>query len=170
MKRPAFFSFHYENDAWRASQVRNIGVVDGNVPVSDNDWETVKCGGGKAIARWIDEQLKYKQVVIVLIGYQTANRPWVKYEIERAWELGKPMLGIFIHGLKNEFGNTAHQGQNPFDKVTAQNGEPLSRYVYTYNPAPYGDSKAVYNEIMINLGYWVETAINQRKTLAVWGV
>ena len=68
MKRPAFFSFHYDNDAWRASQVRNIGVVDGNVPVSDNDWETVKRGGDKAIARWIDKQLKYKQVVIVLIG------------------------------------------------------------------------------------------------------
>jgi len=28
MKRPAFFSFHYDNDAWRASLVRNIGAVE----------------------------------------------------------------------------------------------------------------------------------------------
>lgn len=55
MKRPAFFSFHYENDASRASLVRNIGVVDGNEPVSDNDWETVKSGGARAIRRWIEE-------------------------------------------------------------------------------------------------------------------
>ena len=37
-----FYSFHYENDSWRASQVRNIGVLDGNSPVSSNDWEEVK--------------------------------------------------------------------------------------------------------------------------------
>lgn len=170
MKRPAFFSFHYANDSWRAGQVRNIGVVDGNIPVSDNDWEKVKRGGDRAIARWIDEQLKYKQVVIVLIGSQTAARPWVKYEIERAWELKKPILGVFIHGLKNILGNTAHQGQNPFDKVYDEDGRPLSRHVYTYNPAPYGDSKAVYNAIKANLGYWVETAINQRRNLSVLGL
>lgn len=40
-----FYSFHYENDSWRASQVRNIGVLDGNSPVSSNDWEEVKRKG-----------------------------------------------------------------------------------------------------------------------------
>ncbi len=35
-KRQVFFSFHYEADAWRAAQVRNMGVVEGNEPVSDN--------------------------------------------------------------------------------------------------------------------------------------
>lgn len=32
-KRQVFYSFHYENDAWRAGQVRNIGVLEGNFPV-----------------------------------------------------------------------------------------------------------------------------------------
>ena len=41
MARRAFYSFHYKPDASRAGQVRNIGVVEGNTPVSDNDWETV---------------------------------------------------------------------------------------------------------------------------------
>ena len=41
MARRSFFSFHYEPDASRAAQVRNMGMVDGNNPVSDNDWETI---------------------------------------------------------------------------------------------------------------------------------
>ena len=41
MARRAFYSFQYKPDASRAGQVRNIGVVEGNTPVSDNDWETV---------------------------------------------------------------------------------------------------------------------------------
>ena len=48
-----FYSFHYENDSWRASQVRNIGVLDGNSPVSSNDWEEVKRKGGISSKKWI---------------------------------------------------------------------------------------------------------------------
>ena len=53
MARKAFYSFHYKPDASRAGQVRNIGVVEGNTPVSDNDWETVTKGGEAAIKKWI---------------------------------------------------------------------------------------------------------------------
>jgi len=28
MARNVFFSFHFNNDAWRASQVRNMGVIE----------------------------------------------------------------------------------------------------------------------------------------------
>ena len=41
-KRQVFFSFHYNRDSWRASQVRNMGKVDGNSTFSDNDWEEVR--------------------------------------------------------------------------------------------------------------------------------
>lgn len=44
-KRRVFYSFHYGNDSWRAGQVRNIGVLDVNSPVSSNDWEEVKRKG-----------------------------------------------------------------------------------------------------------------------------
>ena len=37
MARRSFFSFHYKPDNWRAGQVRNMGMVDGNKPVTDND-------------------------------------------------------------------------------------------------------------------------------------
>lgn len=53
MARRAFYSFHYDQDSWRASQVRNMGVVEGNRPVMDNDWEQIKRGGDKAVQKWI---------------------------------------------------------------------------------------------------------------------
>ncbi len=95
-REPVFYSFHYDNDVFRVQQIRNMGVVDGNVPVSPNDWEQVKRKGDAAVEKWIDDSLKYKRCVIVLIGSQTANRPWVKYEIKRAWQLKKGLFGIYM--------------------------------------------------------------------------
>ena len=36
-KRQVFFSFHYNNDNWRAGQIRNMGKVDSSSTFSDND-------------------------------------------------------------------------------------------------------------------------------------
>ena len=66
--RRVFFSFHYKPDNSRAAQVRNMGLVDGNAPVSDNDWETVTKGGDAAIQKWIDGQIYGKSCAVVLIG------------------------------------------------------------------------------------------------------
>ena len=73
MARRAFYSFHYKPDNWRASQVRNMGVVEGNSPASDNDWETVTKGGDPAIEKWIGEQMYGKSCAIVLIGSGTTG-------------------------------------------------------------------------------------------------
>lgn len=167
MKRPAFFSFHFDNDIWRANQVRNIGVVDGNQPVSGNDWEAIKRGGDHAIMNWIEGQLKYKQILIVLIGSETASRPWVLYEIKRAWELGKPIMGIRINALENVYGKQSREGQNPFDKIRLKNGTLLSQWVPVYTPYPYmyGTSKDVYNDIRQNMEAWVESTISSHRNL-----
>lgn len=39
--------------------------------------------------------------MVVLIGEDTAKRKWVKYEIKKAWNEGKGVLGIYIHNLKD---------------------------------------------------------------------
>lgn len=160
MKRKTFFSFHFVNDSWRASQVRNIGIVEGNEPVSDNDWEEVKKKGDKAIENWIDNQLKGKSCTIVLIGAETANRKWIKYEIKKSWELGKGVVGIKIHNLKDQKGNQSDEGKNPFEQFTID-GVNMSKIVKTYNP-PYKTSTNVYDHIKNNIADWVEEAIKIR--------
>ena len=160
-KRRVFFSFHYEADAWRAGQVRNMGVVEGNESVSDNDWEEVKRGGEKAIKRWIDSQIKGKSCAIVLIGSNTSGRKWINYEIEKAWNDGKGVLGIYIHNLKDQDGDQSAKGANPFYRLSL-NGKRLSSVVEAYDP-PYSRSTNVYNHIKENIADWVEEAIQIRK-------
>lgn len=163
MARRVFYSFHYVKDNWRASQVRNIGVVEGNEPVKDNDWETVKRGGDKAIEKWINDQLNGRSCTIVLIGSETAGRKWIKYEIEKTWNSGKGLLGIYIHNLKDKDGKQNSKGRNPFDDFTMDDDKTkkLSSIVNSYDP-PYTTSTDVYEYIKNNLNSWVEKAIQQR--------
>lgn len=162
MTRKCFYSFHYEPDCQRAAQVRSIGVIEGNNPVSDNDWESVTKGGDQAIQGWINNQLIGKTCTIVLIGSSTANRKWINYEIIKSWDQGKGVVGIYIHGLKNLSGQTAFAGQNPFDYIThGPTQKPLSSIVKAYNP-PGGDSKERYAWISQYLSAAVEEAITIR--------
>jgi hypothetical protein len=111
-----FYSFHYANDAWRVSQIRNIRLEDGNRPASDNDWEAIKRGGDAAIARWIDSQMEGKSTVIVMIGSETFGRKWVNYEILNGWNRGKALLGVRIHRLLDHSGYQTYRGSNPFSQ------------------------------------------------------
>lgn len=163
MPRKVFYSFHYLPDAWRTSQVRNIGVVEGNKPASDNDWEAVKKGGEAAIQRWINDQLSGRSCTVVLIGKETAGRKWIKYEIEKSWNDRKGVVGIYIHNLKDASGNQTVKGRNPFDDFNLNNGSTkLSSVVKAYDP-PYSDSKNVYDYIAQNLESWIEEAIKIRE-------
>ena len=122
MARKVMYSFHYKPDAWRAAQVRNAGIVEGNQPAADNDWEAIKKGGDSAIKAWIDGQLVGKSCVVVLIGTGTASRRYVKYEIEKGWNSSKGVVGIYIHNLKDSAGYQATKGANPFSSFTISNG------------------------------------------------
>ena len=70
-------------------------MIEGNTPVSPNEWEQVKRFGNDAIKKWIDDNMKYRSCVVVLIGSETASRPWVQYEIKKAWMDRKGLLGIY---------------------------------------------------------------------------
>lgn len=160
MARQVFFSFHYKLDNWRASQVRNIGAIDGNKPASDNDWEEVIAGGDDAIKKWIDGQMKGRSCSVILIGEKTSGRKWIKYEIQRAWRLNKGVLGIFVHNLKDADGDTTAKGGNPFEDFTIGETD-MAKIVKAYDP-PYSTSTNVYSHIKDNIEDWIEAAIKIR--------
>lgn len=161
IKRQVFYSFHYKNDVFRVQQVRNIGALEENEPVSANEWEQIRRGGDKAIEKWIDENMKYRSCVIVLVGSETAKRRWVDYEIRKAWNEGKKLLGIHIHNLRDPrtsgewpFYGKSPQGINPFMSIGLSNGNRLSNIVPCYNPNKFD----AYNDIRNNIETWVENA------------
>lgn len=157
-KRQIFYSFHFDNDVFRVQQIRNIGALEENKPVSTNDWETVKRNGDAAIEKWIDNNMKYRSCVVVLVGEETANRKWVKHEIKKAWKDGKGLVGIYIHNLKDPKTGKCNRGSNPFDQFTFDDGSKLSTKAKCYNP----DSTDAYNSITDNIENWIEQAIKDR--------
>ena len=158
IKRQVFYSFYYKDDVMRVQQIRNMGVIEGNPPVSANQWEEVRKKGETAVKKWIDENMTYRSCVIVLVGKETATRPYVKYEIQKAWESGKGLFGIYIHNLECPNNGKCNQGDNPFDQFTfRQNGK--VKTIKCYNPK----STDAYNDIKNNIENWIEEAIKSRK-------
>jgi hypothetical protein len=114
--RRTFFSFHFQNDIWRANVVRKAHAVDAvaRVPFSDSSlWEEAKKKDDAAIKKMIDEALKGTSVTVVLIGSDTANRKYVKYEIAQSVARGNGILGVRIHGIENQYGLTSTAGPVP---------------------------------------------------------
>ena len=157
MARRVFFSFHYERDIWRASQIRNSWVTKPDRESAGfwdaASWESVKRQGEEAIKRWINNQLNGTSVTVVLIGAETSERKYVNYEIKRSYEIGNGMLGIYIHNMKDQFGRTDTKGKNPFDNwYITRNGQKIyfSSLYYTYD--------WIYDRGYENIGEWIEKA------------
>lgn len=159
-KRRVFFSFEYNKDNWRASQVRNMGKVDSSSTFSDNDWEEVKSKSDTKIKEWIDSQLAKRSCLVVLIGATTSGRKWINYEIEKAYELKKGIVGIYIHGLKDSDGNQTTKGSNPFYQFyIGDESKRLSNYVTCFESS-YKSSTYVYDDIKENIDQLIEDAID----------
>lgn len=157
MARRVFFSFHYERDIWRASQVRNSWVTKPDREAAGfwdaASWEEVKKKGEEAVKRWIDKQLEGTSVTIVLIGAETSEREYVRYEIIQSYNKGNGLLGVYIHNLKDKNGQTDRKGNNPFDYIyIEQNG----RKVYFSQLYPTYDW--VNDDGYNSFGNWIERA------------
>lgn len=117
MARRVFFSFHYDHDIWRANQIRNANVVAGPDVAGfydHSEYQEAKKEGDDGIKRMINRHLRNTTVTVVLIGTHTVDRRWVKYEISQSIERKNGFLGVFIHHLKDENGDTSPHGSKPF--------------------------------------------------------
>ena len=157
-KRRVFYSFYFDDDVMRVQQVRQMGVLEGDEPVSPNEWERIQ-RSPNGVKNWIDTTLATHSCVVVLIGQNTYTRPWVNYEIRKAWNDGKGLFGVYIHNLNCPRYGTSRKGPNPFDKIQLQNGALLSSRVACYDPNPLD----AYGTINRNLSSWVEDAIRNRR-------
>ena len=157
MARRVFFSFHHERDNWRIGRVRNSWVTKPDREAAGfwdaADWEKLKRLGNEATQRWIDKQLEGTSVTAVLIGAETSDRKWVKYEIKKSYERGNGLLGVYIHNIQDKDGYTDRKGENPFGYFyIEQDGKKV--YLSEIYPTYDWVNDDGYN----NFGDWVEKA------------
>src|SRR2546423_7081254 len=99
--RRVFFSFHYQNDLWRAQVVKNSWVTAENREGAgfwNASLETeAKTKGDAEIKQMIDEALIGCSVTAILIGSGTTPHKYVLYEIQKSYDEGKGLLGVRMH-------------------------------------------------------------------------
>ena len=157
MARKTFFSFYYKNDVWRAMQIRNSWVTKDDKEaagfIDAADFEKLGKEGKDAIERWINKQLDGTSVTVVLIGSDTSNRPYVKYELQKSYQKGNGMLGIYIHKQEDVDGNTSTKGSNHFGEIGKDsNGKPV------YFSIDYPCYDWVDDDGYHKMGDWIEKA------------
>lgn len=165
MARKVFFSFHYEEDSWRSAIVRNSWVTKPDRQsagyIDAAKWEEIKEEGEDAIKEWIDEQMNGTSVTAVLIGTETSDREWVQYEVKKSHELGKGILAIHIHDLKNSDGETCAKGDCDFGQIgTDDDGNPI------YFSQEYMAYDWINDKGYEHLGDWVENAAKDAGKMA----
>ncbi|MCU6793332.1 TIR domain-containing protein [Paenibacillus sp. WQ 127069] len=139
MSKRVFFSFHYQDVIdFRANVVRqhkltkndNAGYFDASI------WEEAKKTGEIALKRLINDELKNTSVTAVLIGTDTYDRRWVRYEIVKSLSKGNSILGIHINNIPGKDQKTKSSGLNPFDYLGIQynsDGTRVDFYEYRNN-------------------------------------
>ena len=159
--RYVFFSFDWD-DVWRVNQVRHSWVAKGSYTaagfVDSADIETLKRNTDLAIKRWIGNQMDGTSVTCVLIGSQTANSKWVKYEIEQSIERKNGLIGIYIHNVKDEHRSISTKGFSPF-RQPPFNFTPTAAANLVYPCCSCYDW--VNDNGYANLGNWIEKAAKQ---------
>lgn len=157
MAKSVFFSFDYDRDNWRVQQVQQMGAIEGGAAFTPQDWEKVRRKTDAAIENWIDSQMSYTRAVIVLVGRETASSRWVRYEIAKAWDEKRPLVGVAIHGLADSNRQTDSAGADPFSRVSLKGGGTVADYVTLHRPAG-STSQQVHASIKSNLESWVAGA------------
>jgi MTH538 TIR-like domain (DUF1863) len=157
MARRTFFSFHYENDVWRAHSVRQSWVTKPDTEaagfVDAADFEEVKKKGDAAVKKWIDTQLSNTSATVVLIGEETSTRDYIKYELEQSWKKGNGILGITIHKMKDQKGNTCPSGNNSFGSLFPSSKDDKEFFFQRFVTYDW-----VENNGYANMGAWIEEA------------
>lgn len=118
MARKIYFAFDYEDvKSFRANVVRNSHVMSKHNNFRDSSiWEEAKEKSSNKIKALIDSSLKGTSVTCVLIGSNTYNRRYVRYEIVKSFVENKGILGVGINWIKDKKGETKFwPGANPFE-------------------------------------------------------
>lgn len=95
-KKKVFISYDYENDkhyknlllAWDANKQFDFYISDYSADVSINSTDATAIKS--TISRYINEGTTF----LVIVGKKTAKSSWVKWEIEKAVELGKKIVAV----------------------------------------------------------------------------
>jgi hypothetical protein len=129
--------------------VRQSGLLFDAESVGFRDkslWEKARTTGRAAMTKLIRDGLHGTSATVVLIGEETADRPWVQFEIQESLDRNNALVGVRIHRLLDRNRRASRRGRTP--DLLKQIGAPV--YDWEANPE--------------DLGEWVERAVIEQCT------
>lgn len=157
MANKCFLSFHYKQDSWRVSQVRQIGAIE-------NSLYWIRTNGKKSRkqammpSKMDRRQHERQRMPCRTCGREDCQPPLGQTRDKESPKDGLGVLAIHVHNLKDSDGNQSSKGSNPFTGLTVD-GEAVTGKVYD---PPYTTSTNVYDYIKSNIETWVSDAIKAR--------
>lgn len=104
-----FVSHHHKDDAsvdGLAAMLAGKGYLLRNSSIRVKPENQQRLDQNKVSDRTIERLLRMKMrwasQVIVVIGKETHERAWVNWEVKAAHQLGKPIIGVYENGLKDQ--------------------------------------------------------------------
>ena len=104
-RRHLFISHHHEDDAEVSKLTdllsnRGFDVRNSSVRMKPENQRRVeeKRVSNQVIQRLLRMKISWASTVVVLIGNDTHSRKWVNWEIDKANEQGKRVIGVFVRG------------------------------------------------------------------------
>ena len=118
-----FISFDYQDieskktvDNWK-----NQGI-GADISFSSEDGHSSISKGEDFVRKILREKIAEAQVVLVLVGANTHNRPWVDYEVHHAKSAGKKVIWTQISGTRGgPPKELIGSGSVPFDMNSIRN-------------------------------------------------
>ena len=100
------FVSHQHNDADKIEDFKNLigkhGINMRDSSIYENKLKNNAHNEQYIKNELIKPQMKWAGTVAVLIGKETAKSDYVNWEIKAAAEMGKRIVGVFLHGAKEE--------------------------------------------------------------------
>lgn len=98
-KKRVFISYYYDENnqyknllkAWDKNKRFDVSFIDTSVDVS------IRSKDASVIKRAISRKIGESDIVLVIVGKKTHKRNWVRWEIEKATQLGKKVVAVKIH-------------------------------------------------------------------------
>ncbi len=94
---PKFFiSYVYEDRAYKSQLASWASSGEFGNAEAVYELEDVRQGGEKAIRKQISPLIQSAQAVVVLVGDNSHNHPWLDYEVQNAKSAGKLIVSVRI--------------------------------------------------------------------------
>lgn len=174
VKRKVFFSFHYE-DVIRVNNVRNAWKIDHPDSLENRSfydcslWESKRLTNPNQVKLLIQRGIKNTSAACVLIGTNTWQRRWVKYEIARSVIDGRGLVAIHLNSLRHHKTRLPNErGFNPINLMGIARRSNGSCYLCEYKPTPNGWAWFWYDDYTLSVSTpkYIRVAVNEPVSFA----